>query len=514
MKKSTIATKIILFIGIAIFANLIAYNAFFRLDFTADGRYSLSKSTQVILSDDFDEVVNITAYFSKNLPTAHEKIKREFKNKLVEYQNESGGNMVYKFEDPADDYEADEQQKMIQEMAQKGIPTFAFTSTEKDEVTQKVGYMAVEISYGDQTEIIQQVQSESSIEYQLTKAIAKLIAKDKPKVAVLEGHATAGLDKLIQLKEQLDIQYEVQAVLVSDSTPLDLNGYSAVIIIDPKDSIPPSHFQALNDFLSNGGGIMLCTNSIQLQQQQGQFILFPAADTGLSEWLADKGIYLGENVVSTADCATMNVPVQAMQGFTMSMQRKVPYVPLVKDFGDHISSTGLEAVVFQFATSLTYSAKEGISYSPLAMTHELSASEKTPALVDFNKEWVQSDFTEGSKVMALAAEGTLSGQGLGKLVVISDGGFVVNENNQGVTPDNVNLVSNSVDWLTGKTGLIELRTKEIVYRPLDTEGMSDMTRESIKAANMVAPVILLLLFGLYRRVRNTSKRSRWKQGKF
>ena len=57
-----------------------------------------------------------------------------------------------------------------------------------------------------------------------------------------------------------------------------------------------------------------------------------------------------------------------------------------------------------------------------------------------------------------------------KLVVIGDGDFAVNgqgQQAQQLTPDNVNLLVNAVDWLSDDTGLIELRTRGITSRMLD-----------------------------------------------
>ena len=48
MKKSKVLTQLALVIGIVVIVNLLSTKAFFRLDYTADQRYTLSKATEDI----------------------------------------------------------------------------------------------------------------------------------------------------------------------------------------------------------------------------------------------------------------------------------------------------------------------------------------------------------------------------------------------------------------------------------------------------------------------------------
>lgn len=502
MNQSTVITRVILFVAIAVVVNLIAYNAFFRLDFTADQRYSLSKATKDIVKD-LDETVTVTAYFSSELPPQLDRIRRELRDKLVEYQNASSGNIVYRFIDP------DQEKLTDQEMMQKGIMPTQFQITERDKVETRRGYMAAEVAMGTQTSVLPMIVNEASMEYDLTKSIKEVSVKDKPKVGILQGHGEAGMDRLRDVRQQLNVLYEVTTLNIEAGKPLEPAEYKAIAIINPQDSIPAAHLSALDDYLSKGGGIFLALSSSQIQQQMIQ----PKADVGFRAWLADKGINLGEGAVISARCG--QVQYQQQMGM-MNIMRSVefPYFPIIDQFADHPVSKGLEAMILNLPAAITYTPEEGVNYTALAKTHELSATANLPVFVDVQKRWQEADFQEGSKVLALAAEGKLAGDGLSRLVVVSDGGFALSEQNQRVNEDNANLAVNAIDWLADQTGLIDLRTKTVVYRPLDKEGMSDLTRETIKYANLLAPVALLLGFGLYRRFRNNARRTRWIEGKF
>ena len=96
LTKKKLTTSILFIIGITLLANIIGENISFRLDFTADQRYSLSDATKEIL-DDLAEPVTITAYFSEDLPPNVARVRQEFRDLLTEYANRSDGMVVYEF---------------------------------------------------------------------------------------------------------------------------------------------------------------------------------------------------------------------------------------------------------------------------------------------------------------------------------------------------------------------------------------------------------------------------------
>ena len=97
--------------------------------------------------------------------------------------------------------------------------------------------------------------------------------------------------------------------------------------------------------------------------------------------------------------------------------------------------------------------------------------------------------------------GKLYGNMPSKMVVVSDGDFAINGGGEGkqaqsLQPDNVNLMVNSIDWLSDDTGLIELRTKGITSRPLDQ--IEDSTKTMLKYLNFLLPILLIIVYGFIR----------------
>ena len=98
------------------------------------------------------------------------------------------------------------------------------------------------------------------------------------------------------------------------------------------------------------------------------------------------------------------------------------------------------------------------------------------------------------------------------MVVFSCGDFAVNgvgDKAQKLQPDNVSILANSIDWLSDDTGLIELRTKGVSSRPIDPS-LEESTKTIIKYVNFLLPILLIILYGIFRAQKRRKKRNKIK----
>jgi len=339
----------------------------------------------------------------------------------------------------------------------------------------------------------------------LATSIKKLTIDEKPKVGFLMGHGEAGIHEMAQLNQQLQILYEPQPVTLSDSTsiPADMG---TLVIVRPTDSIPVDHLAKLDTFLGRGGRLAVAFNRVDGNVQHGQGV---EVTTGLERWLADKGLAVDGKFVIDAQCAT--IPIQQQQGFFM-LQTNVsfPYLPILSSFADHPVSSGLENVVMEFASPVRFTGDTSLRYTPLAFSSNLSDTVVAPTFFSMDKDWTQDDFKARNIPVAAALEGVMMPAGeQTKMVVVSDGDFIINgpppmqgqqSQQRQVEPDNVNLVSNAIDWLSDDTGLNELRTKGVTSRPIMEA--ADGTKTTIKYVNFLLPVLLAVGYGIARARRN------------
>jgi hypothetical protein len=163
-------------------------------------------------------------------------------------------------------------------------------------------------------------------------------------------------------------------------------------------------------------------------------------------------------------------------------------------------------VSLQFASPITFSGDSSIKFTPIAFSSDKSGSLKTPLNFDLQKQWQLSDFPMSSLVVAGILEGKLSGNKNSKMILISNGDFAVgaSQRRNQLPSDNISLLVNSIDWLSDETGLIELRTKEITSRPLKHLGIGTVI--FLKWFNFLSPIILIIIYGLFRMQINHRKR--------
>lgn len=498
LTRKKVQNSVLLFFGIFLLINIIASRFFFRLDYTADQRYSLSNATKNILSS-LDQPITITAYFSEDLPPDIEKVRQDFRDLLVEYASYSNGQIVYEFVNPSESQETEMQAQ------QNGISPIMINVREKDQMKQQKAYLGALIQMGEKKEAIPFIQPGAAMEYALSSNIKKMSITQKPKIALLQGDGEPGLSSLTQLQQKLSIMYDVEPVTCSDTSGIPAQ-YKTLVIVAPKDTVPTNYFSYLDDFLSHGGRIIIALNRVDIDYSQG---VGKDIYTGFSDWLKVKGIEVEKNFVIDASCGSVTVP-QQVGGFRMNTNIKFPYFPAITSFAKHPITEGLETVMFQFASPLKLFPKDStVLIYPILTTSEKSGVQAPPVYFDVSKNWTQSDFGLSSLPVGVVVEGKITGTADSKMIVFGDGDFVVNGEGQQakkLPDDNINLMVNSIDWLSDDTGLIELRTKGVESRPIDAT-LQDSTKSILKYFNFLLPLLLIVLYGVFRfqsrrRIRN------------
>ena len=483
-KKNNYRTSVLLISAILLVLALLSESYFFRWDLTEGKRYSLSKATKDIL-ENLDEPVTVTAYFTEDLAPDLAKVKEDFKDMLIEYNNISRGKVLYKFVNPNKDQESET------EAVKAGIQPVLFNARDKDEVKQQKVYLGAKIQKGDDYETIPFVNPNTSMEYELSTAIKKLSVKNKPLIGFVSGHGETPVSSFQQVVKDLKVLYNVQTVNLSDNTAGSLNQYKTLVINAPTDSFNTQELNKLDDYLKNGGNIYIGINRVEgnLQNLSGK-----AINTGLETWLSKKGLTVDDAFVIDSRCGTVGV-TQRNGAFTMTSQINFPYLPLVTNFADHPITKGLEQLIFQFASPLHFNGSSTYTFTPIAFSSEHSGVENCPVFFNINKRWTNNDFTQSKIPLA----GILTAATGGKIVVAGDGDFAVNGSGRAahaVPKDNVNLMTNSINWLSDDTGLIKLRTKAVTARPL--KQISEGKKAFLKWLNFLLPVLLVFVYGLFR----------------
>lgn len=484
--KKSLLKFLLIVTGILVLVNFLSDSYFFRLDFTSDKRYTLSNATKDILQS-LKQPVTIKAYFSDNLPPDIAKTKRDFKDLLIEYSNRSKGKVVYNFINP------NEKEELETEAAQSGVQPVMINVREKDQLKQQKAYLGAVLQMGEKTDAIPFMQPGAAMEYALSSSIKKLSVGDKPTIGILQGHGEASLQSMMQVQNSLSVLYNVEPVNVSDTDPIPDNIHT-LAIIDPKDTFPENHIRRIDEFVSKGKNIFIAYNkqSTDLSQATGT-----PRFTGIESWLSDKGIQIEDQFVVDATCGSVSVRQQQGQ-FTFNTQMQFPFFPLINKFEEHPVTKGLEQVILRFPSPIKFTGDTSMHFTPIIKSSSKAGIQPSPAFFNIQKQWVESDFPSGD----ITIGASLGGKSGSKMIVIANGDFAVNGEGQmaqQLPPDNVNLLVNSIDWLSDATGLIDLRTKGVSSRPLDA--IEDGSKTFYKYLNFLLPLILIVVYGLVRAQR-------------
>jgi len=489
-RKNSILLYILLIAGILVLLNILAKRYFYRIDLTEDNRYTLSDATKNIL-ESLEDPVTVTAYFSEGLPPNIDRTRLDFKDLLSEYETRSRGMIAYEFINPNKDKQVE------QKALQNGISPVVINVREKDQSVQKKAFLGAILRYGEKTEVLPFIQPGSAMEYSLSSAIKKLTVDSKNLVGFIQGHGEPSISMMQQAMQSLNVLNEVEGVNLTDSTYLAK--YKTLVLIAPTDSFPLMHLDMLNEYLSGGGNMVVAINRVDGDLNQG---MGSEVTTGLETWLANKGVQVEKSFIVDVNCGSVNV-VQRQGMFSFSSQVEFPYLPIFNTFNEHPVTSGLETVIMQFASPLTYTGDTTLNFQPLVLSSEKSGTQTAPVYFNIERKWRDADFPMENIVAAAVLEGNIYGSNSSKLVVVGDGDFAVNgqgQQAQQLSPDNVNLLVNSVDWLSDDTGLIELRTRGVTSRLL--EQVEEGRKNFLKWLNVILPVFLIIIYGIFRIQRN------------
>ncbi|MRT91555.1 Gldg family protein [Ancylomarina sp. 16SWW S1-10-2] len=493
--KNNIIVHLVVVLSCLILLNIVSSYIFFRVDFTADKRYTLDKETKKILREVKDPII-ITLYISEDLPPDISRTISDFKHLLTEYNKHSSKRIEIEEVNP------NSNEELEMKAIEVGIHPVPLEVREKDQVKVQKVFLGLVIQVGDKSETIPLIHPGIAMEYNLSTMIKRLTIRDKSKIGYIVGHGEPVLATLDQMTKELSVLYDIDRINLNKN--VDLSDYKAIIILSPFEEISSREFKRLDNYLGAGGGIFVGIDRVNGILNHGIGV---GVNTNLETWLEKKGILVEDAFIVDRKCST--VTVQEKGYFSYPQQVNFPYLPLITDFSDHSITDGIEAMILQFASPITYVGDSTLVYTELAWTSKMSGKVKAPVSFNIGQVWRPSDFLYPRETVAAPLRGPIVSDQEARLCVIGDGNFIVNGvGKQRITiqPDNINFIANAVDWLSDDSGLMSLRTKGVQSRPLNE--LSDSRILFIKYFNFLFPLLLVVLLGIVQFRQRSRKRSR------
>lgn len=516
-------------LGILAVVNFMSTRHFVRADLTEGKDFTISPSTRKVLRE-LDDIVNIEAYFSKELPPYLVGLERRVRDIFDEYRAYAQGNLSVKFTDPASDPQLEQKMRFI------GIPQAQVNIVEKDKSEVVNIYFGVAISYEDKKEVIPVIQNVMTLEYDLTSAIVKVKRSEAKTLGFLTGHGEYTAEQDYEgIRTSLAKQYSIVDVDLSGEKKIPPT-INTLIVGGPKEKISERDKYEIDQYLMRGGRIIFLVDPVNMDESRG--LSATANDTGLGDLLENYGVQIGQSLVldgsSRANAAFSSGYVQYRVPY--------PYWPRVtrRQFSkDSPMVNQLESLVLTWASpvelieskvsvssedgagdtgklsgvvlcnSSQYSWTKGQPYNlnpqqratgdlkivPLAVAvsgkFDSFYTEK-PALAPDESD--EAD-PEAPPVPEEVESATILESPETQIVVVGNASFITNKF-LSMFGSNQIFLENAVDWLTLGEDLISIRSRFVTNRPL--KEISEGTKLFIRIINICGASILVIAFGLAR----------------
>jgi gliding-associated putative ABC transporter substrate-binding component GldG len=524
--------------------NLFISSFFFRLDLTEDKRYSISPGTRQLL-ENLESNIYVEIYLDGELNAGFKRLQAAVRETLEEFNAYSNNKVQFRFVNP-DAAGSDEQRGAFQrELINTGIqPTNLFENIDGKRI-QRIIFPGAVVRSGTRQGAVNLLkgnlaasaqerlnQSVESVEFELANAIKKVTRRQKPRIALVQGHLELNSLPIGDLKQSMDEHFIVEEVKLDNDSAL--TNYQAAVIIQPKMPYTEAEKFRLDQFIMRGGKALFMLDMVQMNLDSiaiGGAYAF-GYNLNLEDMLFRYGVRANMDLVQDMQMGTVIVNVGQFGNAPNLQPVPWPYYVLANQFGKHPITRNLNAVYTKFVGSIdTVKAKGNVRKTPLLMSNQYSRIRRAPTIVSLDElkndtdpaKFIQSNIplayllegnfhslfrnrfapegiTEGTKVMQESVPT--------QVALIADGDVAVNELDRrsqqplplGFDPvtkqtfSNKDLIMNILLYFTDEDGLLEARLKEVRMRPLDKIRLTD-EKTQWQVFNLILPLLITAALG-------------------
>ncbi len=528
--------NIAFFVIAIVILNVINQSFYKRFDLTADNRFTLSKTTENILSK-INKPLFVTVYLEGDFPSEFKRLQIETRQYLEELSAENK-NIKIHFENPDNQRE---------ELIKKGMIPSQLTVEENGKLSEAIIFPWAEINYESKTSIVsllptsivasqeEQLQKAvENLEYSFSNAINSISQKKKKSVAIITGNGElqdiyqysflSEVSKKYNLaKFTLDSVAKNPQQTLKDLTTLDL-----AIISKPTQKFTKKEKFVLDQFIANGGKTLWMLDNVQADQDSllntGKMLAYPR-DLNLTDLLFSYGVRTNTTLIKDLYASQIALATGNIGNQPQFQNLDWFYHPLVRGNPFHAITKNIAPVRFQFANQID-TLKNDIKKTPLLVSSPLTQKIGTPTIIELQsiaEEPQEKEYVSGNQILAILLEGNFKSayknrvkpfdtnlykenSDANKMIIIADGDVGKNQILKGKPTDlnrdkwtnqtfgNKDFLLNAVDYLLDDSGLLELRNKTLKINILDKQ-KAFKERTFWQFINVALPLVLLFAFG-------------------
>ncbi len=439
IKYNNIITLLVIFV-IIILVNVVASFSFFRIDLTAEKRYTLSDITKDYLKN-LDDIVFFKVYLEDDdLPPGFKRLHNSLKEMLDEFIIYGGENIQYEFVNPNSYKDKKKRKEIYKELFKRGLkPVTLHEKDNEGKQSQKIIFPGVLISYRNRELPIDLLSnnpmktpeenlnnSVSELEYRLLNTIKKLKTEYIPTIAFTTDHGELPNRNTYSLKKVLSEFYNIKTIkLNEDITSLSdrrqtdsnkvmlTNKYDLLVIAKPTKPFSEKSKFILDQYLMHGGKILWLidgTNASMDSLAHENFTIALANDINLEDMLFNYGVRVNYDLIQDINCA--KIPARSMYAQAGAPQF-IPfdwvYFPLLKPNNKTPIGKNLDFVFSNFASSIdTVHPDENVKKTVILSSSKYTKKLMVPIRVSLDILNVKPDkrfFNNPNQITGLLMEG-------------------------------------------------------------------------------------------------------------
>ncbi|WP_282073690.1 gliding motility-associated ABC transporter substrate-binding protein GldG [Polaribacter atrinae] len=533
--NKNLKNSILIIIGL-ILLNTINQSFYKRFDLTADNRYTLSKTTENILSK-VDDFLFVTVYLEGDFPSEFKRLQAETRQYLEELAT-TNSNIKINFETPDNQRE---------DLIKRGMLPSQLTVEEEGKLSEAIIFPWAEVTYGKKPTIVsllpnaivasqdEQLQKAiENLEYSFSNAINSVTQNRQKSVAVITGNGE--LQDIYQYSFLSEVakkyklaKFTLDSVAANPQQTLqDLMSLDLAIIAKPTEKFTEKEKLTLDQYIANGGKTLWMLDNVQADQDSlfntGKMLAYPR-DLNLTDLLFSYGIRINTTLIKDLYAAQIPLATGKVGNQTQFKNLDWFYHPLVGGNPNHPITKNVSPVRLQFANQID-TLTNNIKKTPLLLSSTLTKKIGTPSFIELQSiadEVTEEEYAGGNQLFAVLLEGNFKSAykdrvkpfetplfkehaTKNKMVIISDGDIGKNQilkkqpfdlNRDKWTNQqfgNKDFLLNTVDYLLDDAGLIQLRNKTLQIRTLDKQ-KAFKERTFWQFLNVALPLLLLFAFG-------------------
>ncbi len=547
-KRRQAITRIVFMALILICVNILASYFHTGIDLTKEKRFTLSGSTKKMLRS-MPEVAVINVYLKGKLPADLQHVQESVREELATFKNVAGNKIIYRFIDPFEGKNENEQKQIARDLQMKGIDLMSLPSKEEDGYSVKVCFPYALVQYNGKEMPIYLLEnaqgktrseltmlSAALLEYKFASAINMMSKATQPRIGYLFGNGEDMSIHSVDMLSSLGGLYKLDSLNLSRMIHIS-NAYEAIIINAPTTPFSEPDKLKIDQYIMRGGHVLWAVNTMSASMDSFAHGLqkFLAVENGLNldDMLFKYGARINNDLIEDKQC----VPIPVMANNGKPVLNDWVYFPRINPTSQHPIVRNMDFIIGGFTNSIDTISAAAIKSTVLLETSKYSRTSSSPVTVSFTKinyPGRMENFNKPYRPVAVLLEGkfvslyknrlaraylaTLDSlnepfkpqcDSPGSMIVTSIGNIFQNDFSTKDGPmqlgyykytaehfANRDFLLNAIEYLTDHSGILEARSKDVKMRLLD-KGRAIEEKTQWQWINVAVPIALVLAFASF-----------------